>query len=71
MSLSPDHLIIMLSSMVADVTLIPSLQIAGGTALSGLMINTATILILFPLLIIYLFTQRLMVEGIERSGITG
>lgn len=60
-----------LSSMVADVTLIPSLQIAGGTALSGLMINTATILILFPLLIIYLFTQRLMVEGIERSGITG
>lgn len=49
----------MLSSMVADVTLIPSLQIAGGTALSELMINTATILILFPLLIIYLFTQRL------------
>ena len=60
-----------LSSMVADVTLIPSLQVSGGSALSGLMVNTATMLILFPLLVVYLCTQRLMIEGIERSGITG
>ena len=31
----------------------------------------ATLLILLPMLIIYLFLQKWFVEGIERSGITG
>lgn len=33
--------------------------------------NTATMLILIPLLIIFAFGQNLMAEGIERSGIVG
>ncbi len=33
--------------------------------------NTAGILIIIPLVIIYLFGQRYIVQGIERSGITG
>ncbi len=61
----------MVSAIVSEVTLIPSMNIASGSVSSGLMINTATILILAPLLVLYLFMQRLMVEGIERSGIVG
>jgi multiple sugar transport system permease protein len=34
-------------------------------------INTAVILAILPLIIIYLFGQKKLVAGIERSGITG
>ncbi len=33
--------------------------------------NTAGLLILIPLVIVYLFAQRTLIEGVERSGITG
>ena len=33
--------------------------------------NTCAILVGFPLIIIYLFCQRYLIQGIERSGITG
>jgi multiple sugar transport system permease protein len=33
--------------------------------------NTCAILVGFPLVIIYLFCQRYLIQGIERSGITG
>ena len=33
--------------------------------------NTCGILILAPLVIIYMFAQRTLIEGVERSGITG
>ena len=33
--------------------------------------NTSGLLILLPLVILYLFAQRTMIEGVERSGITG
>lgn len=33
--------------------------------------NTCGVLILAPLVIIYLFAQRTLIEGVERSGITG
>ena len=33
--------------------------------------NTAGILIMAPLMIVYLFCQRFLVQGIERSGIVG
>lgn len=33
--------------------------------------NTAGLMIIFPLLIMYLFGQKYIVQGIERSGITG
>jgi len=37
----------------------------------GLIANTAALLIMLPLLISYFFVQRLFVESIERTGITG
>lgn len=37
----------------------------------GTIANTAALLMLFPLLIGYLFVQRLFVESVERVGITG
>ena len=43
----------------------------GKEAYLSVLLNTGALLILLPLLILYLFTQRLFVEGIERSGITG
>lgn len=33
--------------------------------------NTCGLLILLPLVIIYMFAQRTLIEGVERSGITG
>ncbi|MBE6686015.1 MAG: carbohydrate ABC transporter permease [Ruminococcaceae bacterium] len=47
-----------------DITLAPSMFQAAVS-------NAAAMLIITPLIIIYLFCQRYMVEGIERSGITG
>ena len=33
--------------------------------------NTSALMILFPLILVYLFFQRYLIQGIERSGITG
>ncbi len=44
---------------------------AGQALYTSAIRNTCGILILFPLIILYLFGQRYIVEGIERSGITG
>ena len=33
--------------------------------------NTCGIMILIPLVVIYMFAQRTLIEGVERSGITG
>jgi len=33
--------------------------------------NTAAIMIIFPLVIMYLFCQKYLVQGIERSGLVG
>ena len=41
------------------------------TAYEAAIRNTCGILILLPLVIIYLFAQRTLIEGVERSGITG
>ena len=37
----------------------------------GLILNTAALLMMLPLIIGYLFVQKLFVESIERTGITG
>ena len=38
---------------------------------SSAIINTAALLIILPLLIVYCFCQKYLVQGIERSGIVG
>ena len=44
---------------------------AGQTAYETAIRNTCGLLILIPLVIVYLFGQKSLVQGIERSGITG
>ena len=44
---------------------------AGETAFTTAINNTCGLLILSPLVIVYLFGQKSLVQGIERSGITG
>ena len=45
--------------------------LAGGQDLLAAFGNAMTLLIIVPLLFIYLFAQRSLVEGIERAGIVG
>lgn len=47
----------------------PSIQ--GNQLFFGLIANTAALLMMMPLLIAYFFVQRLFVESVERTGITG
>lgn len=42
-----------------------------GTKFSGILLNTAAILVILPLLIVFLFAQKKFVQGIESSGIVG
>ena len=44
---------------------------AGYNLYSSAIYNTAALLIIAPLLVIYLFCQKYLVQGIERSGIVG
>ena len=44
---------------------------AGWTQFKNVIQNTAGLLIISPLVIIYLFCQRYLVQGIERSGLVG
>ena len=46
-------------------------QYAGGSLFAAAIRNTAGLLIIAPMIIIYLFCQQYLVQGIERSGITG
>lgn len=46
--------------------------VGGGTSyMSSVITNTAVMVAIAPLIILYLFFQRYLVEGIERSGIVG
>ncbi len=54
----------------------PTLSIDGVTTeaqtlMSGTLSNTAAVLVVLPLMIIYFFAQKRFVEGIESSGIVG
>ncbi len=56
------------------ITVPPSLDTTGFLAAevySSAIINTAALLIILPLLLIYSFFQKYLVQGIERSGIVG
>lgn len=62
------------STLLPDIIKIPSVldtQYAAQTAYESAIRNTCGLLILAPLVVLYLFAQRTMIEGVERSGITG
>jgi multiple sugar transport system permease protein len=44
---------------------------AGWNLYSSAIRNTSGLLIMIPLVIMFLFCQKFLVQGIERSGITG
>lgn len=44
---------------------------AGGSLFSQAFTNTVSLMIMAPLIVVYLFCQRYLIQGIERSGITG
>ena len=61
-------------TLMPDIVAIPkSLEInyAGQSLFYTAIRNTAGIMIIFPLVIVYLFCQKYLVQGIERSGIVG
>lgn len=45
--------------------------VANSSIVTSLYYNTAVIILILPLLILYLFTQKYFVESIERSGLVG
>ncbi len=60
-----------LLSKIVDVPKTLDVNYAGGNMFSAAIRNTCGLLILAPLIVVYLFCQRYLIQGIERSGITG
>ncbi len=61
----------LLPHMVGQVPRSLDTAYAGGSLFVAGIQNTIGLLIIAPIVVIYLFLQRYLVEGIERSGITG
>ena len=60
--------------LLPDIVKVPTsldTEYAAQTAYESAARNTCGLLILAPLVVLYLFAQRTMIEGVERSGITG
>lgn len=62
------------ATLMPDVVGIPkslNTQYAGQNMYESAIRNTCGLMILIPLIAVYLFAQRYLIQGIERSGITG
>lgn len=58
--------------MLTDFAKMPaSLNSESGAGFSSAVYNTCSLLIIAPLLVVYCFLQKYLVQGIERSGIVG
>ena len=60
----------MFASLVNQVSVIYEIG-AVNNSLSGVMMNTAMIMMLIPLFAVYLVGQKALIQGIERSGLVG
>lgn len=60
----------MFLSLVNDVAVIYEIG-AVSNSLSGIMMNAALVMMIIPLVIVYLFGQRSLIQGIQSSGIVG
>lgn len=60
-----------LANTIFTVTFVPQSNIMAGTTYSSIMLNTATLLAIIPLILLFVFAQKWMVQGIERSGLVG
>ena len=60
----------LLKDIATDVPNSLKLDYVGQTLYNETIRNTSLLMIIFPLVILYTFLQRYLVEGIERSGLT-
>jgi ABC-type glycerol-3-phosphate transport system permease component len=60
-----------LPNILSKVTVITAADIGKGTMMSSVMLNTGVIMIILPLIVFYLFSQKLLIQGVERSGLVG
>ena len=61
-------------TLMKDIVAIPKTldtSFAGGSMYATAITNTCGMLIIAPLILIYVFAQKYIIQGIERSGITG
>ncbi len=63
--------ITMMPDIVKTIPASLNVQYAGKVMRDAAIYNTGSLLIIAPLIIMYLFCQRYLIAGIERSGITG
>ena len=61
----------MMPDIISRIPLHLQTNYAGKRLYENVIQNTAGIMIIFPLVIMYLFCQRYLVQGIERSGLVG
>ena len=61
----------MMPDIISQIPLHLQTNYAGKRLYENVIQNTAGIMIIFPLVIMYLFCQRYLVQGIERSGLVG
>ena len=67
--LYPDISIV--SKIISAAQYMGAAGVTAGSMVAGMYVNTATMLVLAPLLLVFLFGQRFIVAGIENSGIVG
>ncbi len=68
--IGPDHPW-MMPDLIKDIPEHLRTEYAGKTLYENVIKNTAGIMIIAPLVILYLFGQKYLVQGIERSGLVG
>lgn len=60
--------------MLPDIVVVPAslnMTFSANDLYTSAIINTASLLVILPLFIIFLFAQNALIEGVERSGIVG
>ncbi len=62
---------LVLPNILSKITVITGEAIGKGTMMSNVMLNTGVILIIAPLILIYLVSQKFFIQGVERSGLVG
>lgn len=59
---------LVLSDVINTISTIPQAGILSYSVMASVMVNTATLMVILPLLLFFIFAQRQLVQGIERTG---